>query len=305
MPISFQGRTDLPAGLVSLAQHQDSAITTRQTRAFLDPDQLTRAVSSGHLVRLWQGSYALAASAGDLRTRLAAADLTLGIPAVACTITAAELHGFSLSGDPRLHLLAPGGCACRSSQLVLHRDRILTPLVRVGDRMAVAPAETAVSVAAREVDRPRALGVLDAALRTSAITKEALKDVAALSRINNIRRVRELIDWADPRAESPPESWLRWVVLDAGLPPPTPQFYVRVGSGQCFRLDLAWPERKVACEYDGVAFHTGSRLFADRARMNALRGAGWMVVFATAPDLFASRDRLVADLRNNLAHRAA
>lgn len=248
---------------------------------------------------------ALAASAGDLRTRLAAADLTLGVPAVACTITAAELHGFDLSGDPRLHLVAPGGCASKSSQLVLHRDRILTPLVRVGERMAVAPAEAAVSVAARQVDGPRALGVLDAALRTSATTKNALKDVAALSRINNIRRVRELIDWADPRAESPPEYWLRWVVLDAGLPPPTPQFSVRVGSGQCFRLDLAWPERRVACEYDGVTFHTGPRLFADRARMNALRGAGWTVVFATAPDLFALRDRLVIDLRNNLSHHAA
>ena len=171
MPISFQSRTDLPAGLVSLAQHQDGAITSRQTRSFLGPDQLTRAVNSGRLVRLRQGSYALTASAGDLRTRLAAEDLTLGVPAVACTIAAAGLHGFDLSGDPRSHLVAPGGCASKSSQLVLHRDRILTPLVQVGQRMAVAPAEAAVSVAARQVDRPRALGVLDAALRTSATTR--------------------------------------------------------------------------------------------------------------------------------------
>ena len=37
------------------------------------------------------------------------------------------------------------------------------------------------------------------------------------------------IDWsplADRRAESPPESWLRWVCHDAGFPPPVPQFWV-------------------------------------------------------------------------------
>ena len=86
-------------------------------------------------------------------------------------------------------------------------------------------------------------------------------------------------------------------MLNAGLPPPTPQFWVQTPTGKKFRLDLAWPEFMVACEYDGVEFHTGERLFADRARLDELIRLGWTIVFFTAQTVFDGQEALIADLR--------
>lgn len=50
-------------------------------------------------------------------------------------------------------------------------------------------------------------------------------------------------------------------------------------------MDFAWPEHRVAVEYDG-AWHAEPGQFArDRRRLNRLQAAGWTVVFVTAADL--------------------
>ena len=59
------------------------------------------------------------------------------------------------------------------------------------------------------------------------------------------------------------------------------------------RPDFAWPDRKVALEYDGL-WHGEPRQFArDRQRLNRLQAAGWRVVFVTAADL-RDPERLLA-----------
>ena len=278
-----------PDQLFAIAGGQRGALSGSQLREFLDPPRLTRAVRNGRLIRLWWDAYALPGCENDLDTRLAAADFTLGLPAAACLETAAALHGFDLSEDRRLHLLAPGSAnGCRRIPLVLHRDRILTPMVRIRDRLVTSPAETAIGLAARQRGGPQALAILDAALRFDATTRPALADVAAISSLNNIRKVRALVPLANAAAESPAESRLRWHVYAARLPAPAVQYSLIV-QGTRYRIDLAWPEHKVAAEYDGVAWHIGDRLFADRARINALQRAGWVIVFVTADMLRQGR----------------
>ncbi len=286
----------LPEPLLQLAKAQEGALTGDQIRSMVGRATVTRLVRQGSVRRLWWDAYALPSHAEGVRTRLAAADLSLGMTAVACLDTAAQLHGFDLSDDRRLHLLAPGDAAVsRAPAVVLHRDRVLDPLVRVDGRIATSPAETAVRLAARSRGGPHGLAVLDAAVRSGAAAQNGLVEIADVLHINNIRVVRELLPWIAGLAESPGESWLRWVVHSAGLPHPTPQFRVVV-DGCAYRLDLAWPERRVACEYDGVAWHTGENLFRDRERMNALRRAGWVVVFVTASMIFNGRGRLIEHL---------
>jgi very-short-patch-repair endonuclease len=90
---------------------------------------------------------------------------------------------------------------------------------------------------------------------------------------------------ADGRAESPQETRARVKLVLAGFPPPVPQFEVRVDGQFVARLDLAWPEARVAVEYDGV-WHAGPRqLTLDRLRTNRLLDAGWRVYSLTAGDL--------------------
>jgi hypothetical protein len=184
--------------------------------------------------------------------------------------------------------------------LVLHRQELHRPLIRLGGRDVLDPVETAVTVACVTGSAPHRLAVLDAAVRAGCCVGE-LSALAASMRVNGVVQVRQLAGWADGAAESPGESWLRWVILDAGLPPPTLQHWVRIGPGRHARLDLAWPGRHVACEYDGVAFHTGDRLFQDRARMNALARLGWTVIHVTAAMVFSGRRQLVAQLAHHLS----
>jgi very-short-patch-repair endonuclease len=71
------------------------------------------------------------------------------------------------------------------------------------------------------------------------------------------------------------------------------------------RVDLAWPELRIALEYEG-AHHAGSReqLAHDRARLNALTTAGWTVLNVAADRMREDRfDLLVRDIRATMAER--
>jgi very-short-patch-repair endonuclease len=67
-----------------------------------------------------------------------------------------------------------------------------------------------------------------------------------------------------------------------GLPEPSVNHRVRVG-GRVRYLDLAWPDAKVAVEFDGFVPHSTRRVFDDdRERQNDLVADGWTVFRVTA-----------------------
>ena len=53
--------------------------------------------------------------------------------------------------------------------------------------------------------------------------------------------------------------------------------------------DFAWPEHRLAVEYDGVWHAEPGQFAADRRRLNRLTAAGWRVLFVTAGDLCRPR----------------
>jgi len=63
------------------------------------------------------------------------------------------------------------------------------------------------------------------------------------------------------------------------------QFRVIDQNGFVARVDFAWPDKKVAVEYDGLWHAEPGQFARDRRRLNRLRAAGWRVVFVTAADL--------------------
>lgn len=67
----------------------------------------------------------------------------------------------------------------------------------------------------------------------------------------------------------------------AGLPPET-QYRVEV-AGRRYRLDMAYPEHRVAIEADGWEWHGQRGAFdADRQRANELVAAGWRILRFTS-----------------------
>lgn len=286
----------LPDDLREMAQAQGNVLSSYQLRSALTNRQLELIHSAHELVRLWHGMWALPEHADSVLTKLAAADITTGFSAVACLHTAADLYGFNIENDNRLHVVAMNSNHSRSPELVLHRCDQLLPQDRVQGRMTISATETAVNLAARMPGELKAVAILDAALRQKCTNVDQLSDLAADLRIRNIRRIRTLIPLADAGAESPPESWLRLACIRAGLPKPVTQHWVTGSDGQRYRFDLAWPEYKVACEYDSVEFHTGTFLAKDRRRQNALVGTPWKVISVTATSFWQHRDQLMRQI---------
>ena len=163
---------------------------------------------------------------------------------------------------------APDGIRVYSDTL-MDRD-----ICRVGDMRVTTPARTAFDIARRKpllVAVPR----IDALLRVSGCT--VLDARAVLDRCTGLRGVRsaaKALDVADAGAESPPESLTRILLLAAGLPRPITQIVV-----SDYRLDMGWPDHKVAVEYDGAQHWTDPAQRArDIGRLEFLAAQGWTII---------------------------
>jgi len=290
--------------LKQLFDAQGGVATSGQILAIVSRYQFEAVLKTRHLERLWHGVYVLGEPTDE--TRLRGLDLLCGTPVPVCMSTAAALFGFDTEQPADLHVLNPSGHQLRNADgLVVHR-REGAPLVMVDGRQATAPAWTAVEVA-RALWRPRALATLDAALRSGTCTRDELWQAATQQRgRRGIVAVRELILLADPRAESPLESEVRLVMIDGGLPTPELQYEVVDGNGQRRRLDFAWPEFRVAVEYDGVDWHSDpDAVRNDRRRRLALQDIGWTVISIVFDDVRHRAWDFVARVRRELSERAA
>jgi hypothetical protein len=174
-------------------------------------------------------------------------------------------------------------------------QRIGAPLRRVDGRLVTAPAWTAVEIA-RTLRRPRALGVLDAALHAGCCSRAEL--IAAVDEQKGRRgivQVRELVQFADGRAESPMESEARLVFIDGGLPLPELQYEIVDLHGKLWRVDFAWPDAKVVAEYDSVEWHANPEGWKhDRMKAARLAECGWTSVPMVVDDVRKYPDELTS-----------
>ncbi|MFW0784245.1 DUF559 domain-containing protein [Gordonia sp. CPCC 206044] len=126
-----------------------------------------------------------------------------------------------------------------------------------------------------------ALGLLDSLFRATGFCRDELAQYARrYPGHRGVRQLRNLIPLIDDLAESPPESWVRLIVVKADLPLPRLQVEVADDTGHVFaRIDLAYEELKIAIEYDGEEFHsTEEQRARDAARDAKLRAMGWIVI---------------------------
>ena len=274
--------------------------------------RLAAALRGGEVVPLWTGTVVEATRLLDPRTRSAAAQLTAGPRAALCGVTAAQLHGCGCVASPSTHVLLPYGRAVGSRRgLVVHHGRDITDDVQELDGLRVLALDRVVAdllCALPWRGRARdALAVLDQALRRAGESQETFRKAVAsrLDQRPDIRgtvRARGLLDLGSGRAESPPESWLRLMLIESGFPVPEVNWAIRTPDGdEIVRLDLAWPSTRICLEYDGWEPHVG-REAQDEARAAELRRHGWIVIRVDVDDL-RSIDRLLAELRAAFAKR--
>lgn len=292
------------ADLEALLDTQNGVATSGQILTLQSRREFNDDLRTGALQRIWQGVYSRGAP--DDWTRLRGLDLSAGAVVPICLGTAAALYGFDTENPKDLHVLNPPHHQLRNADgLVVHR-RDGAPMAEVRGRPATTAAWTAIEVA-RSLRRPRSLATLDAALRSG--TCDRLELARALTKQAGRRGVvvvRELLPLADPRAESPMESEARLVIIDGGLPAPVLQYELIDGRGQLRRLDFAWPDYRVAAEYDGMDWHSGAdAMLADRNRTSALMDIRWTVVPIVFEDVRRRPDDLVSRIAMQLRHARA
>ncbi|WP_186241907.1 PDDEXK family nuclease [Mycobacterium simulans] len=289
--------------LGQLLDSQGGVVTSAQALTFLTRRGLESQLKCGVLQKVWHGIY----GRGEITdaVRLRGLDLATGTRVAVCLGTAAAAYGFDTEGDNYLHVLNPSRQQLRPTRgLVVHRRRG-APLTIIAGRPITTPAWTAIEVA-RSLRRPRALATLDAAVRSGTCGRVELEQaVKRQSGRRGIVIVRELLPLASPLAESPMESEARLVMIDGGLPPPLLQYQIVDLHGRIWRLDFAWPERRVAAEYDGVEWHSGQDAFLrDRRRASALQELGWLVIPIIAEDVRYRPVELIRRLETSLRRAA-
>ncbi|WP_197376698.1 DUF559 domain-containing protein [Mycolicibacterium baixiangningiae] len=126
-----------------------------------------------------------------------------------------------------------------------------------------------------------AVANLDALGNATRFHTQDLLDLAARHRgARRIRQLRAALDFYDPGAESPKETWLRLLVIRAGFPRPQTQIPVlRADGWSKYYLDMGWAELMLAVEYDGDHHRTDPMRYAyDIKRSEELADLGWKVV---------------------------
>ncbi|MGY1660748.1 endonuclease domain-containing protein [Geodermatophilus sp. SYSU D00705] len=289
---------------------------TRRVRSRLT-GPATRAGARAAGIRDWQlrhadveplsrDTYLPRALSNEMSARVAAVLLTSPPGTVASHATAAALWGLDIPlqdrADRRVDLTVP-----MTSRSESRRDRRVhrTPLpeddtTRRGAVPVTTPERTWRDLAG--VLQPAALLAVTDQLLGRWCTAAALEQ--QLRRRPGGRgsaRAREVLPVADPLAESPMESVLRWLLHAAGLPSPVLQHVVRGVDGRPLaRADLAWPDLRVIVEFDGDVHRERDVFVNDLRRQNRLVAAGWTVLRFTSADVLGRPHEVVAEIRRAL-----
>jgi hypothetical protein len=258
--------------------------------------QLRTLVQQGAVRRVLRGVYIATHLPDTILNRARAASLVVSGAAVLCDRTAAWIHGIDVLWHAEHDVVPPletfverGRNRARRSQTNPgQRDLAPEDVMTVYGVRVTTPLRTALDLGCA-LPRRDALAALDAFLRAYPLTGDDLRrEIPRYFRRRGVRQLRGLVPLADPRAESPGESWTRLEIIDSNLPAPELQWEIRRDGLVLFRLDHAYPGLKVCVEYDGEEFHDSetARLHDERRRQ-WLRDHGWIVIVVTKADFTA------------------
>lgn len=170
-----------------------------------------------------------------------------------------------------------------------------------GVRM-LSPARTWIDVS-RALSPSRLLALTDALIsrRRPLASLAELTDMHERFRGGRGSRARErALELADERAESPRESMLRMVLVDAGLPVPESNVEIWDGSRFVARVDLLYRECGLIIEYDGDHHRDPDQWSRDQIRRAELESLGYRYTTVTRRD-FDDPVALVRRIRRLLA----
>ncbi|MBI5738177.1 MAG: hypothetical protein HY997_20135 [Mycolicibacterium neoaurum] len=205
--------------------------------------------------------------------------------AVISGVAAAAVHG-ALWIDDDVPIEVIGRCRRQRGLVVRYDSLAESEVIAIDGVRVTTPARTAFDLG-RRLDRGPAVARMDALMRARPFT---IADVELLARAHRgapgLPKLRTALPLVDGGAESPRETWLRLLFIDAGLPRPVTQYVVHAEDGRYLRrLDMVWEEYKVAAEYDGQQHLADRRQYAKDVWVNReLQRLNWHVIHVIKED---------------------
>lgn len=297
---------DADRQLAAIAAKQDS-LFTRDTAIScgLTRKQCDQRLATEQWVEVYRGVYHPAGTEIGWRARLRAACMVAD-PGVSSHRSALAIWDLPGQRRTKVELLTPHSVRVRRGDVVAHQTRALDPSdVTVVDGIPVTtPVRTLIDSAA-VLHRSTLQLAVDEALRRALVEFDELWlrfDELSKPGRRGIRELRSVLAARHPDAElteSTRELMLLRVIERAGLPDPVAQQVITDGTGSFVaRVDAAYPDLRIALEYDSYLHHGGrSKYVRDLARRNELTALGWQVVHFTTADLTRGGRRLCGTLR--------
>lgn len=239
-----------------------------------------------------------------LRVRGRAALLIAPGQALLTHHTAATLWGATVPDTPNIHVGIQADNRLRAEGISTHRYADLPPAVPRHGLRVTSPEQTFLDLAAGLplVD----LVVLgDTLVKAKATTPEKLVAAADAVRSRGAKRARRAAALVRTGVDSPMETRVRLLMVLAGLPEPIVNYEVRNEHDRVvYRIDLSFPDLKLAIEYDGRHHIEREKQWSqDLCRREDLEGDGWRFVVLISPDVFATPEHTLNRIVNVLAER--
>lgn len=279
-----------------LARAQDGAISHAQLLSGgCSAASVSRMARAGELTRLARGVYLAGGAPLSWRARLWAA--LLATDGVLVGPTAGKLWGVFDPDEDDIyvavarsrHITTPGGVRLQRTDLprTAVRSRAGLPVTSrpwtVLDLLAALPWPAASRLADRALQRGW-IASADCARRLSEFP----------DRPGN-RQLRRVAAQLGDGAAAQSERVLHQLLRRAGITGWVPNYQVWAEGELVGVVDVALPERGLAIEIDGMAYHVDvDRFRGDRARQNALVALGWTVLRFTWADLVERPGYVVA-----------
>jgi Transcriptional regulator, AbiEi antitoxin len=274
-----------------IARRQRGLITRAEALAAgLTDGQITARLRTGIWILLRPDVYAVAAAPPSWEQSLLA--VTLAAPCLTSHQSTGFLFGLRGFDQPdRIEVVSTFEQFVRLDGVRGHRSRSLFDVdksYRLG--IPTVTAERALIDVSGALPAKQLGAVLDDAIRRKVADLESFRRCA--ERLTpgpgrSLRRVRDVlgerVHGYNP-GDSDLETRALRALVAAGFPPPRQQFRMKL-RGKNVRIDLAYPEQRIAIELDSWEFHgMGNRTAfrVDRARKNDLLVIGWAPTSFTA-----------------------
>jgi hypothetical protein len=265
----------------------------------------------GDLEAPFWGVRAPKGSTSDLSSRAAAFFSRSGELAVLSHISAAKLWGIPLPGrherDDRLHVSVPPDRRAPKGQGVAGHHVSLHPLdvvANLGIR-STSQARTLCDLAGLMAEEDL-LAAADYLLWWRRPEDERMSRAELIQAIERhptsrgMARLRSVAPLASDRADSAPESRIRYRIFKAGLPPPSVNIELFDSRGVFLAMpDLSYPQFTIAIDYEGDHHRTDKDQWEkDINRVPRLQDAGWHHTRVSRSDLRDAGDFLARLARN-------